>query len=127
MLISTIAGLGVLARLPLIPDPRWTPSVDLESLQVVVTLGLYPAGTFLVTIVWLLVSIVVTAIGSVVAVRHLAGVRTPLGLAWRQSKPRLMAAFGLGVLDAGVILAPIITAAAARSRSQCAPGRSPRA
>ncbi len=112
MLISTIAALGVLARLPLIGDPRWMPTADRDSLQVAVALGLYPAGTFLVMIVWMLVSIVVTAIGSVVAVRHLAGERTPLRLAWRRARPRLAAALGLGVLDVVVVLAPIIAAAA---------------
>ncbi|MCA0157127.1 hypothetical protein LB823_13075 [Tsukamurella sp. M9C] len=113
VLISTIAALGVLARLPLIGDPRWMPTADRDSLQVAVALGLYPAGTFLVMIVWMVVSVAVTAIGSIVAVRHLAGERTPLRLAWRQARPRLMAAVGLGVLDVVVVLVPIVVAAAA--------------
>lgn len=112
VLISTIAALGVLARLPLIRDPRWTPATDRDILQVIVTLGFYPAGTILVTIVWMLVSIVVTAIGSIVAYRHLTGQRTPLVLAWRQARPRLPAALGLGGLDVVVVLAPVIIAAA---------------
>lgn len=113
VLISTIAALGVLARLPLIGDPRWMPTADRDSLQVAVALGLYPAGTFLVMIVWMVVSVAVTAIGSIVAVRHLAGERTPLRLAWRQARPRLAAAVGLGVLDVVVVLVPIVVAAAA--------------
>ncbi|MCS3781389.1 hypothetical protein [Tsukamurella ocularis] len=112
VLVITIAALGVLARLPLIGDPGWTPTADWDSLQVAVTLGVYPAGTFLVMIIWTLVSIAVTAIGSIVAVRHLAGERTPLRLAWQRARPRLMAAAGLGVLDVMVVLAPIIAAAA---------------
>ncbi|NMD56760.1 MULTISPECIES: hypothetical protein [Tsukamurella] len=112
MLISTIAALGVLARLPLIRDPRWTPSADQDSLQVVVTLGFYPAGTMLVTLVWMLVSVAVTAMGSIVAYRHLAGERTTLRLAWRQSRPRLASALGLGVLDGVVVLVPVVLAAA---------------
>ncbi|CAM3326823.1 hypothetical protein [Tsukamurella hominis] len=113
VLLATIAVLGVLARLPLIGDPRWMPAADRDSLQVAVALGLYPAGTFLVMIVWMLVSVAVTAVGSVVAVRHLAGERTPLRVAWRQARPRLTAAVGLGVLDVVVVLAPIVVAAAA--------------
>ena len=112
VLLSTIAALGVLARLPLIGDPRWMSTVDRDSLQVVVTLGFYPAGTVLVTLVWIVVSVVVTAIGSIVAYRCIAGERTPLGSAWRQAKPRLADAFGLGVLDVVVVLAPIVAAAA---------------
>ncbi|AUN39010.1 Uncharacterised protein [Tsukamurella tyrosinosolvens] len=112
VVLCTIAVLGVLARLPLIGDPRWTPTADRDSLQVAVALGLYPAGTFLVMIVWMLASIAVTAIGSIVAIRHLAGERTPLRLAWRQARPRLAAALGLGVLDVVVVLAPIVGAAA---------------
>ncbi|MBS4104034.1 hypothetical protein [Tsukamurella paurometabola] len=112
VLIATIAVLGVLARLPLIRNPRWTPMVDHDSLQVVVTLGFYPAGTILVTLVWMLVSVAVTAIGSVVAYRHLAGEHTPLRAAWREAKPRLPAAVGLGCLDVAVIVVPVVTAAA---------------
>ncbi|CAM3916018.1 hypothetical protein ACXYTP_19585 [Tsukamurella ocularis] len=112
VLLSTIAALGVLARLPLIGNPRWMPAADRDSLQVATTLGLYPAGTFLVMIVWMVVSIAVTAIGSVVTARHLAGEKTSLRFAWRQARPRLAAALGLGALDVAVVLAPVVLAAA---------------
>lgn len=113
MLISTIAVLGVLARLPLINDPRWTPASDRDIRQVLVTLGFYPAGTILVTLVWMLVSVAVTATGTVAAHRYLSGERTSLRVAWHQAKPRLVSALGLGLLDAVVVLVPIVLAVAA--------------
>lgn len=113
VLISSIAAFGVLARLPLIGDPRWTPAADGDIRQVLVTLGFYPAGTILVTITWMLVSVAVATIGSIVTCRRLAGESTSLRSAWRQSRPRLPAALGLGVLDVVVLLSPLVLAAAA--------------
>lgn len=113
VLISVIAVLGVLARLPLINDPRWAPAADRDIRQVLVTLGFYPAGTILVTLVWMLVSVAVTATGTVAAHRYLAGERTSLRAAWRRARPRLIAALGLGLLDAVVVVVPVVLAAAA--------------
>ncbi len=111
-LLITIAVLGLVARLPLVDDSRWTPAVDKDILQVFVTLGLYPAGAVLVTLTWVLVSIGVTAIGSVVTHRWLAGERTTLRGAWHVSAPRLPGALRLGVLDVLVVLAPFVMAGA---------------
>ncbi|KXO99517.1 hypothetical protein [Tsukamurella pseudospumae] len=111
--IGTIAGLGVLARLPLLSGERVAPDADRDIRQVVVTLGVYPASTMLVTLIWMLASVGVTAIGSIVAHRYATDRTTSLRRAWVDARPRLAAAVGLGVLDVVVILTPIVFAAAA--------------
>lgn len=111
--IGSIALLGVLARLPLVGAEQVVPDADRDTRQVLVVLGVYPASAMLVTLVWILASVVVTAVGSVVAHRHLADRTTSLRRAWTEARPRLVAAFGLGVLDVVVVLTPIGLAVAA--------------
>ena len=111
--LTILAALGVLARMPLVHEARWTPGADRDVRQVLVTLGFYPAGTMLVTLVWMMVSVGATAIGSVAAYRYLAGERTSLRSAWARARPRFVAALGLGALDVVVVLAPILIAGAA--------------
>lgn len=111
VVISAAAALGVLVRLPLIRESGATPSRDRDVLDVVVALGLYPGGALLVTLGWLVASVAVTTIGSLVAYRYLAGERTSLRVAWRQAAPRIPSALGLGVLNVMVILAPGVIAA----------------
>ncbi|TWS20648.1 hypothetical protein FK529_04715 [Tsukamurella asaccharolytica] len=112
MLLTTIAALGLLARLPLIDDSRSTAVADRDVRQILELIGLYPAGTVLVTLTWVVVSVAVAALCTVVTYRHSGGDRTSLRVAWRQARPRLPAALGLGGLNAVVILTPIVVAVA---------------
>lgn len=111
IVVGSIAVLGVLARLPLAHDQRWAPSADNDARQVLAALGLYPAGAVLVSVVWLAASVVVSCVGSVAAFRSVSGVSTPLRRAWNDAKPRVVSAFGLGLLDVFIVTAPLVVAA----------------